>query len=482
LALILWVCSASPPAGAVSVTSFPVPAAGNVPFAIATGTDGNLWFTEEGKYNTGTFQFEGGQIGRITPSGTVQEFPIPTANSQPQAIASGPDGALWFTEAQANKIGRITTSGIVSEYNVPTASAGLRGIAAGPDHALWFTETSTTKIGRLDPALAVPGTSKGVTEYATGITASSDPFYIAAGPDGNMWFTEFFGNIGRITPGGVITEYKPPTSGNPYGIAPGPDGAIWFTEANSRKIGRLEIKYASPGTTAGMNEFALAGTSSNPTMIAPGPDGALWFVESFDSKIGRITTGGTISEYAVPLGTTGADPEGITAGPDGAMWFADSTGRIGRISTDAGPEGAPGAQGIPGLQGAAGPPGLPGPPGPVGARGPAGKGITVSCKRSSGKASRARTVAKGGTRKKAPLQISCAVQLSASASSASVSATLTRGGTVYAKSATHLVRGRRVKLALKAVKRLTPGTYALKLAVKGQPDQSGHLSMTVLVV
>jgi hypothetical protein len=297
-----------------------------------------------------------------------------------------------------------------------------------------------------------------------------------------MWFTEFFGNIGRITPGGVITEYKPPTSGNPDGIAAGADGAIWFTEANSRKIGRLEIKFASPGTTAGMSEFALAGTASNPSVIAPGPDGAMWFVESFDSKIGRITTGGTISEYAVPLGATGADPEGITAGPDGAMWFADGTGRIGRISTDAGPEGAAGVQGIPGSQGVAGPPGLPGPTGPAGARGPAGKGITVSCKRSSGKkASRARTAAKGGTRK-APLQISCAVQLSASASSARVNATLMRGGTVYARSATHLVRGRRVKLALKAVRRLTPGTYALKLAVAGQPDQSGHLSVTVLVV
>jgi virginiamycin B lyase len=445
-----------------------------MPFGIATGPDGNLWFTEEGVYNSGTFQFEGGQIGRITPSGTVQEFPIPTANSQPQAIASGPDGALWFTEAQANKIGRITTSGVVSEYNVPTANAGLKGIVAGPDHALWFTESGTTKIGRLDPAVAVPGTSAGITEYATGITANSDPFYIAAGPDGNMWFTEFFGNIGRITPGGVITEYKPPTSGNPYGIAAGADGAIWFTEANSRKIGRLEIKYASPGTTAGMNEFALAGTTSNPSVIAPGPDGALWFAESFNSKIGRITTGGTISEYAVPLGTSGAEPEGITAGPDGAVWFADGTGRIGRISTDVGPEGAAGIPGPPG------PPGLPGPTGSPGPRGPAGKGITVSCKRSSGKASRARTAAKQRARKS--LQISCAVQLSASASGARLSATLMRGGRVYARSTTHLARGRHVKLTLKAVRRLTPGSYALKLAVVGQPDRSGHLSVTVLVV
>jgi hypothetical protein len=39
----------------------------------------------------------------------VTEFPVPTAGSTPFGIASGPDGALWFTEQSANKIGRITT-------------------------------------------------------------------------------------------------------------------------------------------------------------------------------------------------------------------------------------------------------------------------------------------------------------------------------------------------------------------------------------
>ena len=37
------------------------------------------------------------------------EYPITTAGSAPTGITQGPDGALWFTEAAANKIGRITT-------------------------------------------------------------------------------------------------------------------------------------------------------------------------------------------------------------------------------------------------------------------------------------------------------------------------------------------------------------------------------------
>ena len=53
---------------------------------------------------------------------------------------TGPSGALWFTEASGNRIGRITTSGTITEYPIPTASSYPEGIAPGPDSALWFTE------------------------------------------------------------------------------------------------------------------------------------------------------------------------------------------------------------------------------------------------------------------------------------------------------------------------------------------------------
>jgi len=72
----------------VTFTEFLTPTAGVGPTSITTGPDGNLWFTE----------YEGDNIGRITPNGTITEFPIPTAGSQPFGITTGPDGNLWFTE------------------------------------------------------------------------------------------------------------------------------------------------------------------------------------------------------------------------------------------------------------------------------------------------------------------------------------------------------------------------------------------------
>src|SRR3954447_7958314 len=83
-------------------------------------------------------------------AGPAVEFPLPTAGSGPTAIAAGPDGNLWFTEATANRIGRITPNGVVTEFFTGiTSNAGLTDITTGPDGNLWFTESGPTdKIGR----------------------------------------------------------------------------------------------------------------------------------------------------------------------------------------------------------------------------------------------------------------------------------------------------------------------------------------------
>ena len=177
-------------------------------YTITAGPDGNLWFTE---HNTA-------RIGRITPAGTITEFPPLNPGSQPNGITAGPDGNLWFTEEAAtppgptnpgpgvsNKIGRITPSGILTEFQVPTVYSGPFGITAGPDGNLWFTESVSNKIGRITP-------TGSITEFSIP-TSNSSPEDIAAGPDGNLWFVERLGNaIGRITPTGVISTSRSPHS------------------------------------------------------------------------------------------------------------------------------------------------------------------------------------------------------------------------------------------------------------------------------
>jgi virginiamycin B lyase len=212
-----------------TITETPVLTASSKPYGITQGPDHALWFTE----------LTGNNIGRIVPpggGGTVTETAVP-GGGNPADIATGADGALWFTVFLGNKIGRITTAGsITNEYPIPTASSEPIVPAEGPDGAIWFSEETGNKIGRI--------TTAGMITHEYPIpTSGSVPEGIAAGPDGAMWFVECVGNkVGRITTAGTIThEYPIPTSGSqPADIVAGPDGALWFTECIGNKIGRLQ--------------------------------------------------------------------------------------------------------------------------------------------------------------------------------------------------------------------------------------------------
>jgi streptogramin lyase len=248
------------PSGRIS--QFLLPTGSGSPEAITAGPDGNLWFTvTDVVFGNSMFGIPNsvsasGTIGRITPSGTISEFPIPTANNRPEAITAGPDGNLWFTEGGTGKIGRITSSGTITEFPLPPAESGPSGITAGPDGNLWFTESDANKIGRITPS----GT---ITEFPTP-TAKSIPVGITAGRDGNLWFTEWStGKIGRITPSGTISEFPIPTAHSiPVGITAGPDGNLWFTVtdivfgSNGISIGANTIGRITP--SGGITEFPIS--------------------------------------------------------------------------------------------------------------------------------------------------------------------------------------------------------------------------------
>jgi virginiamycin B lyase len=304
----------------VSVAEFPVPTANADTGSIVTGPDGALWFTEA----------LGNKIGRITTEGALTEYPVSvpagvaaSGVSGLSGIAVGSDGALWFTDGNANFIGRITpppagqTNPVsITEYPVPTANSVPMGIAAGPDGALWFTEAGGNKIGRITTAGAI-------SEFPISLSKAA-PQQILPGPDGALWFTQIPAWMGRITPSGNLTEY--PIGGGCGGasgpLALGPDGALWFTTLQG---------VCSVTTSAAFTKYeAPAFPPDFPRGITTGPDGALWITEeagpnSASSQIVRLTTANTFSVYAVAtLGMTG-----ITTGPDGALWFAagDAIGR-----------------------------------------------------------------------------------------------------------------------------------------------------------
>ena len=270
-----------------------------------------------------------------SPALAIDEFPVPTPDSRPAGITAGP-GGIWFTEehTNANKIGL-------------------------------FTGAAFAEFGGLTPA----------PPPSSGNPPETGPAEIVLGPDGNLWFTELgAARIGRLSPGGALTECSVSSGGQPDGITVGPDNNIWFTLSAGNRIGRINPSAANPCSS--YTDFS--GSLNQPSDITSGPDGKLWFTESAGSRVSSISVSGSISRPSSLSFASGSEPSGITAssaaiwatlsasnqivridpttatvthtvatgagpsaiatGPDGALWFTETVAnKIGRLTAGANP-------------------------------------------------------------------------------------------------------------------------------------------------
>ena len=298
--------------------AFPLPSALYGPKDIVAGPEGNLWFDE-------VFR---GVIGRITTSGAVTEFTLPTPISgnepRPADLISGPGGDLRFFDEANLTIGKITVEGKVTEYPVPGLSYDSGSLASGADGNVWFSYQTdslgvgTGAIGRITPdgqvaRFSLPG---------AGDVASS----LVAGPGGNVWFLDLAaGKVGSITPDGAITEIVAPAPSGQMVV--GPDGDLWYV-SQPYDGGTSFVRLGPDGQATSFPVGALY-----PYGLAAGPDGGVDFVSHAPDgtlQIGRIDHDGVITE--TPIIYNEPVPSSLAAGPDGNLWVAeDNAGIIGRL-------------------------------------------------------------------------------------------------------------------------------------------------------
>ena len=320
------------PARAATVTNineFPIPTAPSEPQTITYGPDGAYWFVE----------FSTDRIGRITTNGVFTEYLLP-GGSQPYGIAAGPDGNLWITESKANVIGVMNTSGVLlSQFTIPTPNSLPAGITRGPDNRIWFAEFRTSKFGVL---AANTNSGNSVVEYDPVNNTNALVYFLTAGPDGNLWYAEAAtSKIGRMSTNGAnLGEFPLVTNSQPFYIIAGPDGALWFSEVNSNRIGRITtdsvpvITESVPFTNSlpMTNFFGTIITNVEPNGLSVGGDGNIWFTEYAGNQIGRLNPANwTLAEFIVP--STNAGPSFIASGPDGNIWFTEfGTNNIGVVA------------------------------------------------------------------------------------------------------------------------------------------------------
>jgi streptogramin lyase len=233
------------------------------------------------------------------------EYPVSVSSGSILVLTPGPDGAVWFTEKQAATIGRITPRGVVQLYPLPSPIPGypspqVIGITTGSDGALWFASAAPFA-GRL--------TTAGVFSWFPLPMGST---WVAAGPDANLWFVELNGHIAKVTTAGVVTDFPAPPSGNlPTAMTSGPDGAMWFSE-NAQMIGRLN-------TSGVYTEYALD-HPVNSSCLATGADGNVWIAE--EGYLSEVSPTGVMKDHPAPA----IGGVGCIAAKGKLMWFTTSNG------------------------------------------------------------------------------------------------------------------------------------------------------------
>lgn len=293
---------------------------------LIVGSDKNLWFLESGVVTGLSDQM----IGMMTPTGQVQEFPLPSSGARGLAgITTGPDSKLWFSEFYGGAVGTTPTTGTpITEYRTSNGVGG--GITPGPDGKLWVASGSQGGGSTTAYITSISTDGSQVSQYK--LPDASGPEGITKGPDGSLWFAESAGNrIGRITTNGGLTEFPVPTANSgPGRITVGPGNNLWFTEFNSGKIGEIT-------TSGSFAEFTIPVANSQPNGITEGPDGNLWITLEGTGQIARMTPTGSFSFYTIPGDNPGAIvPSAIVTGPDSkSLWFlAAGASEIGQLVLD----------------------------------------------------------------------------------------------------------------------------------------------------
>jgi streptogramin lyase len=327
-------------------TSYSIPTTSSEPWSLATGLDGNLWFTESNK----------DKIGKSTVSGSVTEYALPSGYTEPRAITNGPQGALWFTAdsaTTAQAIGKITTSGTITMYDLadtpdhPTLNLGdeyIRPSSITSGGGYLFVDRGAS---RYFQKIAVNGTS-------TSIEVDSPDGYDGLGND--AWDLRGYGAqtvvFDHYNGDGVWVLVLKANTHSTYSPAEASLEKIYFDGTTSKVI--VPVSLASTGwdemimgsngdlwiagggavkritQTGAYTSVTLPTSGDTAKELALGPDGAIWGTvwrtpaQGSGRKIFRIDpTNNQLVEWNV---ASGSRPFGITSGPDDNVWYVEHFG------------------------------------------------------------------------------------------------------------------------------------------------------------
>jgi hypothetical protein len=276
-----------------------------VPATHANAQNSPIWFTG----------YDGESIGRITPSGTITEFPIP-GGGNPYGIISGPDGNVGFTEYRVDSVDLVNLSGSGTPSAQP-ADTTVTVAATSPAYAGQnVTLTATVAGGTATPGgtvqFEVGGTDLGPAQTLTsGVASYTTNAFLAGTANVSAVYTpsdltQWNPSTGTL---GVSVQAAPQTGAIPLVLGVPQAGSFALT-VNTSGTGTLPLT-ASGSTATGATPPIVVSDSRN---SYPG-----WSLSGQDSSWtgSGSASGSTFSGNQLgwaPTSSTTPLPQGVTLG------------------------------------------------------------------------------------------------------------------------------------------------------------------------
>ena len=204
-----------------------------MPFFIESDRNGDVWLTVINK----------GVIARYdVQSEKFEEYHVPGRDSLPFALAEGPDGMMWYTATGTGTVGYIdpidgSLTQVIGPDRPLEAPEALLFEDESEGGGLWITEHTGFAVVRYDPVLDT------LARYEVR-DADALPFGMAFDRYGNVWFAQHTVDvIGVIDPrSGNMAEVEVPTATSfVQFLESDGDGNIWFAEQRGGKVGAISI-------------------------------------------------------------------------------------------------------------------------------------------------------------------------------------------------------------------------------------------------
>jgi RHS repeat-associated protein len=309
------------------------------PQDVAYGADGSLYFADQGNH----------RVRRIKPDGTITtvagngvggyqgdgDLAIYASLYNPSDVSVASDGTLYIADQYNHRVRKVAPNGVISTL----AGTGENGFSG--DGAL-----------ALAAKLSYPDGVQLLSDGSVLIVDTSNDRVRSVGTDGII--ATVAGSTGGFAgDGGNATAAR---LSNPRGITVDAAGRIYVADYSNQRIRRFTlgstITTIAGVASAGFNGIgdgyaATLARLNTPADLARGPDGSLYIADSDQHRIRRIKPDGTITTVAgngvatyqgdgdLARYASLYDPSGVAVTSDGTLYIADRYNhRIRKVTPD----------------------------------------------------------------------------------------------------------------------------------------------------